>query len=105
MLGPRFGGRAAGGGWVLLCLRGRLGGWLFLLLLHRSAFFFFFFSFGVLLLGGFQRFRRLRGDILSPDSSLTKIWKLSEDGDEDVEVEEALDDERDVRMLGDPVRE
>ena len=59
----------------------------------------------VLSLGGFQRLRRLRGDVLSPDSSLTKIWKLSEDGDEDVEVEEALDDERDERMLGDhPMR-
>ena len=42
-------------------------------------------------------------DVLSPDSSLTKIWKLSEDGDEDVDVEEALDDEREVRMLGDAV--
>ena len=29
-----------------------------------------------------------------------KIWKLSEDGVEDVEVEEAFDDEREVRILG-----
>ena len=43
--------------------------------------------------------------VLSPDSSLTKIWKFSEDGDEDVDVEEAFDDERDVRMLGDSVRD
>lgn len=42
-------------------------------------------------------------DVLSPDSSLTNIWKLSEDGDEDVEVEEAVDEEREVRMLGDTV--
>ncbi len=41
--------------------------------------------------------------VLSPDSSLTKIWKFSGDGDEDVDVEEAFDDERDVRMLGDSV--
>lgn len=34
---------------------------------------------------------------------MTKIWKLSEDGVEDVDVEEAFDDERDVRMLGDSV--
>ena len=40
-------------------------------------------------------------DVLSPDSSLMKIWKLSEDGVEEVDVEEALDEERDVRMLGD----
>lgn len=38
-------------------------------------------------------------DVLSPESSLTKIWKFSEDGDEDVDVEEALDEEREVRML------
>lgn len=55
-------------------------------------------SFGIL---GFEGL----GDILSPESSLTKIWKLSGDGDEDVDedvdVEEAFDDERDGRMLGD----
>ena len=45
----------------------------------------------------------MRSDVLSPDSSLTNIWKLSEDGDEDVELEEAVDEERDVRMLGDAV--
>lgn len=47
------------------------------------------------------------GPVLSPDSSLTKIWKLSEDGDEgvDVDIEEALDDEREVRMLGDSVKD
>ena len=43
------------------------------------------------------------GGVLSPDSSLTKMWKLSEAGDEDVDVEEAFDDEREVRMLGDKV--
>lgn len=43
--------------------------------------------------------------MVSPDSSLTKIWKLSEDGDEGVDVEEALDDEREVRMLGDSVKD
>lgn len=41
------------------------------------------------------------GDGLSPDKSLTKMLKLSEDGDEEVDVEEAFDDEREVRMLGD----
>ena len=49
-------------------------------------------------------FRGLR-DVLSPDSSLTNIWKLSEDGVDDVEVEEAIDEEREVRMLGDTVGE
>ena len=44
-------------------------------------------------------------DVLSPDSSLTNIWKLSEDGDDDVEVEEAVDEEREERMLGDTVGE
>ena len=44
-------------------------------------------------------------DVLSPDSSLTKIWKLSEDGDEDVDVEEAFDEEREIRMLGDSVED
>lgn len=43
------------------------------------------------------------GDVLSPDSSLTKMWKLSIAGDEDVDVEEAFDDERAVRILGDKV--
>lgn len=42
-------------------------------------------------------------DVLSPDSSLTKIWKFSEDGVEDVDVEEAFDDDREVRMLGESV--
>lgn len=32
---------------------------------------------------------------------MTKIWKLSIAGDEDVDVEEAFDKEREVRMLGD----
>lgn len=41
-------------------------------------------------------------DVLSPDSSLTKIWKFS-DGDEDVDVEEAFDDEREIRMFGESV--
>lgn len=43
------------------------------------------------------------GGVLSPDSSLTKIWKLSGGGDADVDVdvEEAFEDEREVRMLGD----
>ena len=47
------------------------------------------------------------GGVLSPDKSLTKIWKLSEDGDggededEDEDVEEAFEEEREVRMLGD----
>ena len=41
------------------------------------------------------------GDGLSPDKSLTKMWKLSEDVDEEVDVEEAFDDEREARMLGD----
>ena len=47
------------------------------------------------------------GDVLSPDSSLTNIWKLSGDGDEDEDedVEEAVDEEREVRMLGDTVGE
>ena len=40
-----------------------------------------------------------RSNGLSPDSSLTKIWKFS-DGDEDVDVEEAFDDEREKRMFG-----
>lgn len=44
------------------------------------------------------------GDVLSPDSSLTKIWKLSEGGDEDEDededVEEALEVDREVRMMG-----
>lgn len=44
------------------------------------------------------------GDVLSPDSSLTKIWKLSIAGDEDVDVEEAFEYEREVRMLGDKGR-
>ena len=44
-------------------------------------------------------------DVLSPDSSLTKIWKLSVDGDEDVEVEEAVEEEREVRMMGDTIGE
>ena len=46
-------------------------------------------------------------DVLSPDSSLTNIWKLSVDGDEDEDedVEEAVDEEREVRMLGDTVGE
>lgn len=44
------------------------------------------------------------GDVLSPDSSLTKIWKLSIAGDEDVDVEEAFEEEREVRMLGDKGR-
>ena len=41
--------------------------------------------------------------LLSPDRSLTKIWKLSVEGVEDVEdveVEEAFDEEREVRMVG-----
>ena len=41
-------------------------------------------------------------DVLSPDSSLTKIWKFS-DGEEDVDVEEAFDDEREVRIFSDSV--
>lgn len=41
--------------------------------------------------------------MVSPDSSLTKIWKLSGGGDADVDVEEAFEDEREVRMLGDSV--
>lgn len=40
--------------------------------------------------------------MVSPDSSLTKIWKFS-DGDEDVDVEEAFDDEREIRMFGESV--
>ena len=41
-------------------------------------------------------------DILSPDKSLTKMWKLSENGDEDEDEDvEAFDDEREVRMLVD----
>ena len=39
-------------------------------------------------------------DVLSPDNNLTKIWKFSIDEDEDVDVEEAFDEEREVRMLG-----
>ena len=45
------------------------------------------------------------GDVLSPDNNLTKIWKLSEGGEEELDVEDALDEERDVRMLGDAVGE
>ena len=43
------------------------------------------------------------GCVLSPDRSLTKSWKFSVDGDEDVEdveVEEAFDEEREARMVG-----
>ena len=43
-------------------------------------------------------------DVLSPDSSLTKIWKFS-DGDEDADVEEAFDEERETRMMGNSVED
>lgn len=44
-------------------------------------------------------------DVLSPDSSLMNIWKFSEDGDEDVDEEEAFEMEREVRMLGGRLRD
>lgn len=44
-------------------------------------------------------------NVLSPERSLTKIWKFSDDGDVDVKVEEALDDDLEVRMLGDVLEE
>ena len=37
--------------------------------------------------------------VLSPERSLTNIWKFS-DGGEDVDVEEAVEDEREGRMIG-----
>lgn len=57
-----------------------------------------FVSFGLLCWQGLS-------DVLSPDRSLTKIWKSSEDGDEDVDVEETFDDERELRMLDESVED
>lgn len=43
------------------------------------------------------------GGLLSPERSLTNMWKFS-DGDEDVEVEEAFEDDLEGRMVAGIVR-
>ena len=38
-------------------------------------------------------------DVLSPDSSLTKMWWVSSDGEEEVEETEEIEEEREGRIL------